>query len=89
MQISHICFADDFFIFAGADMGSIRVIKDALTDFSATSGLFPNSQKSSVLYSDVVEETKDEINVALNMEVKELPVKYLVLNSSLLLGGCN
>lgn len=63
--------------------------KDALTDFSATSGLFPNSQKSSVLYSDVVEETKDEINVALNMEVKELPVKYLVLNSSLLLGGCN
>ena len=46
IQISHVCFADDLFIFAGANIGSIRVINDALTDFSAMSGLFPNSQKN-------------------------------------------
>lgn len=33
LQVSHVCFDDDLFIFAGADVRSINVIKEALTDF--------------------------------------------------------
>lgn len=55
LQITHVCFADDLFIPAGADCAAISIVKGPLEDFSNMSGLFPRAQKRSISICDTEE----------------------------------
>ncbi|GJS17917.1 hypothetical protein Tco_0412389 [Tanacetum coccineum] len=45
MKLINLCFVDDLMIFCHGDSYSASIIKDALKEFSDTSGLFPNLNK--------------------------------------------
>ncbi|KAJ9546729.1 hypothetical protein OSB04_019272 [Centaurea solstitialis] len=45
LDITHLCFADDLFVFTGGDIGSVDVLKRALQLFSSKSGLSPSLEK--------------------------------------------
>ncbi|XP_022040603.1 uncharacterized protein LOC110943155 [Helianthus annuus] len=76
-KIINVSFADDLFIFANLDLVSIRIMRDALELFTRTSGLNPNLAKSTVFFSNVSSQMKQEICSLLPFQEGELPVKYL------------
>ncbi|KAJ9561457.1 hypothetical protein OSB04_006617 [Centaurea solstitialis] len=47
--ITHICFADDLFVFTRGDVASVEVLKKALSVFASCSGLSPSLEKSESL----------------------------------------
>lgn len=51
LQTSHVEFADDIFIVAGATYKCFKVIKETLETFSVISGLKPNLLKSNVYFA--------------------------------------
>ncbi|XP_031254787.1 uncharacterized protein LOC116112803 [Pistacia vera] len=53
LGISHLCFADDLFLFYHGDFYSVQVLHDALIEFSEFSSLVPNIAKSSTLFCNV------------------------------------
>ncbi|GKE20007.1 RNA-directed DNA polymerase, eukaryota, reverse transcriptase zinc-binding domain protein [Tanacetum coccineum] len=46
LKLVNVCFADDLLVMCHGDTSSVEVIKRALDEFSASSGLLPNSSKS-------------------------------------------
>ncbi|KAJ9539059.1 hypothetical protein OSB04_031792 [Centaurea solstitialis] len=46
IDLTHLCFADDLFVFTYGDVGSVEILKKALTLFGHRSGLSPNLLKS-------------------------------------------
>ncbi|GKC37228.1 hypothetical protein Tco_1049612, partial [Tanacetum coccineum] len=56
---------------------SISVIKEALMEFSNSSSLKPNMDKSVVFFGSVKEMVKQRILEVLPFKVGKLPVKYL------------
>nr|GEY48964.1 hypothetical protein [Tanacetum cinerariifolium] len=54
-----------------------RVIKSALDEFSACSGLLPNSSKSTVFFGSLSEEEKSEILNVISFTTGKLPVNML------------
>lgn len=50
LGISHLCFADDLFLFSHGDPWSVQILKDSLDEFGAVSGLWPNEEKSNVCF---------------------------------------
>ncbi|KAJ9535832.1 hypothetical protein OSB04_un001013 [Centaurea solstitialis] len=46
LGLTHLCFADDLLMFCYGNVESVRVLKDALLEFSASSGLKPSMIKS-------------------------------------------
>lgn len=90
LQVSHVCFADDLFILAAADVNSIITIKNTLE--LLWSGLYPNLPKSSISMAGATEDTKAAVCGLLNMECKVLPVRYLgvpLLSSRLSYSDCS
>lgn len=77
LGISHLCFADDLFLFSHGDPWSVQILKDSLDEFGAASGLWPNEEKSNVFYCQVSNENKMLINNIMRFEVGCLPVNYL------------
>nr|GEY69966.1 RNA-directed DNA polymerase, eukaryota, reverse transcriptase zinc-binding domain protein [Tanacetum cinerariifolium] len=55
----------------------IMVIKSALYEFSACSGLLPNNSKSTVFFGSLDEEEKREILNVIPFTTSKLPVRYL------------
>ncbi|XP_071707925.1 uncharacterized protein [Rutidosis leptorrhynchoides] len=53
MRLTHVCFADDLLVFLHGDVNSVKVIKQALEDFSSVSGLFPNMNKTNVFFGSL------------------------------------
>ena len=49
--ITHLCFADDLFIFAEASMEQVEVIKDCLDIFAASSGQKISKEKTWIFFS--------------------------------------
>ena len=47
-RITHLCFADDLFLFCGGQPDSANTLKQALNDFFALSGLSANVSKSQI-----------------------------------------
>ncbi|GJR98086.1 RNA-directed DNA polymerase, eukaryota, reverse transcriptase zinc-binding domain protein [Tanacetum coccineum] len=45
IRLTHLCFADDLLVLCNGDVRSVRVLKEALDEFSETSGLLPNPIK--------------------------------------------
>lgn len=52
--LSHICFADDLILFAGASISQIRVIRKVLEGFCGASGQKVSLEKSLIFFSDNV-----------------------------------
>ncbi|GKC56561.1 hypothetical protein Tco_1084159, partial [Tanacetum coccineum] len=61
LKIRNLCFADGLLILCNGDCESVKVIKSALEEFSAVSGLVPNLSKSTMFCININEELKGKI----------------------------
>ncbi|KAJ9541666.1 hypothetical protein OSB04_028172 [Centaurea solstitialis] len=77
LSITHLCFADDLFVFTGGDLESVEVLKRALDLFRIRSGLEPNLAKSDVFFCNVLPENKDVILQTLPLHAGTFPIRYL------------
>ncbi|XP_039169563.1 uncharacterized protein LOC120293857 [Eucalyptus grandis] len=77
LSLSHLFFADDVFLFCGADLTSISLLKNGLDTFSAWSGLKPNSNKSEIFLARGSPTLRSEILLAFGFIEGTLPVRYL------------
>lgn len=77
IRLTHLCFADDLLVLCDGDVRSVRVLKEALDEFSEASGLLPNPSKSTIFFGSLKESEKMEILNVMPFVVGKLPVKYL------------
>ena len=77
INLSHICFVDDIFIFAKGNATSVEIIMDELAKFEAFSGMQVNKQKSAVFLVGVNDNVKATILNMTGFSIGSLPVKYL------------
>ncbi|KAJ9561753.1 hypothetical protein OSB04_006913 [Centaurea solstitialis] len=77
IQISHLCFADDLFVFTRGDVASVEVLKKALSIFANHSGLSPNLNKSDVFFGNVPSDIKNAILNCLPFRLGTFPIRYL------------
>ena len=76
IQLTHVSFADDIFLFAGGTPSSVRVIMDALNKFENFSGLQVN-QKSAIFLAGVNDDIRNEMLNITGFSLGRLPMKYL------------
>ncbi|KAJ9536614.1 hypothetical protein OSB04_un000215 [Centaurea solstitialis] len=77
LSISHLCFADDLFVFTRGDLRSVEVLKKALAIFRSKSGLEPSLEKSEVFFGNVDGPTKEAILGCLPFSNGVFPIRYL------------
>ncbi|KAJ9536694.1 hypothetical protein OSB04_un000167 [Centaurea solstitialis] len=77
LDITHLCFADDLFVFTGGDVASVEVLKRALFLFEKRAGLAPNLSKSDVFFGNVDGSTKEAILACLPFRMGSFPIRYL------------
>ncbi|KAJ9536534.1 hypothetical protein OSB04_un000286 [Centaurea solstitialis] len=77
MQITHLCFADDLFVFTSANVESIEVLRRALDRFRTRSGLEPDLAKSEVFFCNVPLEDRQVILNILPLNTGTFPIRYL------------
>ncbi|KAJ9536013.1 hypothetical protein OSB04_un000819 [Centaurea solstitialis] len=77
IDLTHLCFADDLFVFTGGDVGSVEVLKKALSLFEKKAGLAPNLSKSDVFFGNVPDDTKQAILTCLPFRMGAFPIRYL------------
>ncbi|KAJ9536668.1 hypothetical protein OSB04_un000141 [Centaurea solstitialis] len=77
IALTHLCFADDLFVFTGGDVASVEVLKKALFLFEKRSGLSPNLTKSDVFFGNVAESEKQAILTCLPFRMGSFPIRYL------------
>ncbi|KAJ9546852.1 hypothetical protein OSB04_019395 [Centaurea solstitialis] len=75
--ITHLCFADDLFVFTRGDVVSVEVLKKALSLFELRSGLSPNLQKSDVFFGNVAPSVRAAIIQCLPFRMGLFPIRYL------------
>ncbi|KAL0357413.1 UNVERIFIED_CONTAM: hypothetical protein Scaly_1427000 [Sesamum calycinum] len=77
--------------FFRADIDSIQVIKDTLSEFAALSGLKVNPHKSQIILSKAVQQDKQQMIDVLGFQEGFLPVRYLgvpLISSRLKIADC-
>lgn len=77
LSLSYLFFADDVFLFCGADLTSISLLKNGLDTFFAWSGFKPNSNKSEIFLAGGSATLRSEILLAFGFIEGTLPVRYL------------
>ncbi|KAJ9544285.1 hypothetical protein OSB04_023992 [Centaurea solstitialis] len=77
LEISHLCFADDLFVFTRGDVGSVEVLKRALDLFQTWSGLAPSLEKSEVFFGNVPDDVRTAILHSLPFRPGVFPIRYL------------
>ncbi|KAJ9536655.1 hypothetical protein OSB04_un000128 [Centaurea solstitialis] len=77
LGISHLCFADDLFVFTRGDVASVQVLKHALELFRGWSGMVPSLEKSEIFFSNVPDDTKSAILGLLPFNAGTFPIRYL------------
>ncbi|GKA98535.1 RNA-directed DNA polymerase, eukaryota, reverse transcriptase zinc-binding domain protein [Tanacetum coccineum] len=87
LKFTHLSFVDDLMVFSRADVHSVMILSNALSEFNSVSGLVPNLEKSSIFFGNFPDHLKSAILNVLPLVVGILPVRYLVLSS--LLGFIN
>ncbi|KAL0455709.1 UNVERIFIED_CONTAM: LINE-1 reverse transcriptase [Sesamum latifolium] len=90
LNILNLSFADDILLFCKAEMQSIQVFKDAISEFASLSGLNVNPNKSQVILSRAVQEVASIID-CLGFQQSTLPIKYLgvpLISSRLTIADC-
>ncbi|CAH1432193.1 unnamed protein product [Lactuca virosa] len=91
-KLTHLCFADDLLIFSHGSIQAVQVIKDALQEFHAVSGLIRNPQQSSIFYGKINDALKTQISNIMGFEEEKLPVRYLsipLIGTRMLNKDCN
>ena len=58
INLSHLCFADDIFLFAKGNMTSVQITMDELAKFEAFSGMQVNKKKSAVFLARINDSVK-------------------------------
>ncbi|KAK4384719.1 putative ribonuclease H protein [Sesamum angolense] len=89
--LMNLCFADDVLLFCKADLPSIQVLRDTLTEFAALSGLNVNPAKSQIILSRAVQHERRQIVEYLGFQEGSLPVRYLgvpLTSSRLTIADC-
>jgi hypothetical protein len=76
-SIIHLSFADDLMLFCKANLESMKIIQDALDNFSCISGLTINHDKSLVFLSGVKDDLRTAIVNCLGFKQGTLLVNYL------------
>ncbi|GKC14605.1 RNA-directed DNA polymerase, eukaryota, reverse transcriptase zinc-binding domain protein, partial [Tanacetum coccineum] len=77
IKLTHLCFADDLLVLCHGDVESVRVIKDALDEFSNVYSLKPNMSKSTILFRNVDIGDKNKILEFVLFQIGRFPMKYL------------
>lgn len=77
MKLKHLSFADDLMFICKADEYSPMAMKEIFEEFSVSSGLQINNEKSNVFVVGVPEETKRRIIQKLGFNKGKLPMHYL------------
>ena len=61
INLTHLCFADDMFLFSGGTHSSVQVFMDELNRFACFSGLQVNKQKSAIFIAGLSDEVKNDL----------------------------
>ena len=77
INLSHLCFGDDIFIFAKRNATSVKITMDEMEKFEAFSRMQVNKQKSVVFLAGVSDSVKATILSLMRFSMGSLPVKYL------------
>ena len=77
IKLSHLCFADDLFIFAKENVDSVQITMDELTKFEAFLEMQVNKQKSAVFLAGIEDNVKSTILDMTGFSLGSLPMKYL------------
>ena len=77
INLSHLCFADDIFLFTKGNATSVKLTMDELAKFEAFSGMQVNKKKSVVFLAMVNDSVKTTILNMTGFSLGSLPVKYL------------
>nr|XP_043625440.1 uncharacterized protein LOC122596860 [Erigeron canadensis] len=77
LNLSHICFVDDLLVLCKGDLGSVKVVKKPLEEFSSVSGLVPNLGKSTIFFGSIAERERQDLLQILPFKCGKLPVRYL------------
>ena len=91
INLTHLTFADDVFLFAGGTKSSVQVIMDELNMFEEFSGLQVNKQKSAIFIAGVNGEVKSELLNTIGFRLGSFPMKYLgvpLISTRLSHGDC-
>lgn len=76
-DLTHLCFADDLFVFTAGDVPSVEILKKALSIFERKAGLAPNLSKSDIFFGNVSNDTKEAILTCLPFRMGSFPIRYL------------
>lgn len=76
-NITHVCFEDDLLVFCHANRETVRVVREALDEFTEHSGLTINHSKSALYLTGIEDREKEDIERDCGMQLSTLPVKYL------------
>lgn len=79
LQLSHVIFADDLFLFCKGEMVSISLLLDAVDSFANQSGLLLNKRKCQAFFCNVGADIVDATVQRYGFSVGTLPIKYLGL----------
>lgn len=77
LNLSHLNFTDDLFVFIKGDVKSARAISRALHYFNSISGLQPNRGKSLVFCAGCEDSLRRDIISSLGFSEGTLPITYL------------
>ncbi|KAJ9566332.1 LOW QUALITY PROTEIN: hypothetical protein OSB04_002298 [Centaurea solstitialis] len=77
IDLTHLCFANDLFVFTTGDVPSVEILKKALALFQQKSGLAPNLAKSDVFFGNVSNGDKEAILQCLSFRMGSFPIRYL------------
>ncbi|GJX84964.1 RNA-directed DNA polymerase, eukaryota, reverse transcriptase zinc-binding domain protein [Tanacetum coccineum] len=77
LKLTHVYFADDLLMFCHGDVVSVGVLKEAIEEFGAISGLLPNYTKSTIIFGSMRMEDQQSILNCVPFKVEKLLIKYL------------
>ena len=77
INLTHLCFADDMFLFSGGTHSSVQVFMDELSRFASFSGLQVNKQKSAIFLAGVSDEVRNDLLNATGYSLGRFPMRYL------------
>ncbi|KAL0294635.1 UNVERIFIED_CONTAM: hypothetical protein Scaly_3118300 [Sesamum calycinum] len=90
LGLINLCFADDVLLFCKADIPSIKLLTETLSEFATFSGLKVNPSKSQIIFSRAVQQ-RQQILDCVGFHEGSLPIKYLgipLTSSRLTLADC-
>ncbi|XP_063948027.1 uncharacterized protein LOC135152123 [Daucus carota subsp. sativus] len=79
LQLSHVIFADDIFLFCKGESNSIRLLLDSVLQFSGVSGLQLNKEKCLGFFSCVPNNVISHTLNHYGFQLGSLPISYLGL----------